>query len=431
MISENAIAVEQLQVGLYIHLDLSWLDHPFSLNSFKICTEDQIQTIRKLGLKTVRWNPARSDTAPRPITTLSDGTKNRDAVSEEVVTPIKTDPALISLKQDRIQRLAEHRQRIAQVEREFARAAKVVRSLNETLFALPEKALSDATELVRGMSQTLLAAPELAIHLMSEANSYEDAYSHPLNVAVLAMLLGKQVELPEELIKELGIGALFHDVGLSRVPSKIVKNNGLLKKSEREFFELHCQYGEEMAREAGFPKHTQTIIYQHHEHFDGTGYPQQLKGEEIDPLARIVALANAFDSLCNPVHQSNGLTPHEALAQMFSVYRSRFDPQLLNIFIHFMGIYPVGSLVCLSNGDWGMVISVRPSMPLRPTVVVYDPSVPKREAIVLDLAEDHEVNISEAVRPEKLPPAVYDYLSPKPRTSYYFDSGYQPGTPKL
>lgn len=427
----NAISVEQLKIGLFIHLDLSWLEHPFSFNSFKICSEDQIRVIRDLGLTTVRWNPGRSDSAPYPVADCKVNDVKATSEAEVATRIVATTPLVVSQKQARIQRLAELRQRIAKVEREFAQAAKVVRTLNESLLALPEKALLDATELVHGMSQTLLATPELAIHLMSEASSYEDAYSHPLNVAVLSMILGKEVGLPDALINELGVGALFHDVGLSQVPSKIVKNSGPLRKTERDFFELHCQYGAEMAREAGLSRKTQAIIYQHHEHFDGTGYPQKMRGDEIDPMARIVAIANAFDSLCNPIHQQNGLTPHEALAQIFSVYRNRFDPQLLRRFIHFMGIYPVGSVVRLSNGEWGMVIAIKQSMPLRPTVVVYDPEIPKREAIVLDLTEELDVNISEAVRPDKLPPTVFDYLSPKSRKSYYFDNGHRTGTPAL
>jgi putative nucleotidyltransferase with HDIG domain len=431
MSAENAISIEQLKIGLFIHLDLSWLEHPFSFNSFKICNEDQIRVIRDLGLKTVRWNPGRSDSAPHPISIEQTSDPRTIGNAGDGKGVVFASPQVVSKKQARIQRLAELRQQIAKVEREFSQAAKVVRTLNESLLSLPEKALSDATALVHSMSKTLLATPELAIHLMSEASSYEDAYSHPLNVAVLSMILGKEVGLPEALINDLGVGALFHDVGLSQVPSKIVKNSGPLRKTEREFFELHCQYGEEMAREAGLSTKIQAIIHQHHEHFDGTGYPQKLRGDAIDPMTRIVAIANAFDSLCNPVHQQNGLTPHEALAQIFSVYRNRFDPQLLRRFIHFMGIYPVGSVVRLSSGEWGMVISVKQSMPLRPTIVVYDPDIPKREAIVLDLAEEPEVNISEAVRPEKLPPTVFDYLSPKSRTSYYFDNGHRTGIPAL
>lgn len=433
MEQEHIIAVEQLQVGIYVHLDLGWMSHPFSFNSFKIRSQDQIQTIRDTGLKTVRWNPERSDLRPLPVpapgaspaaatTTTAPGTA---ATAETGATPV-ADPAIMSAKQARIQRLAEHRQRIARVEKEFLNAARTVRSLEKTIFSMPDQALATASELVGQMVGTLLAAPDLAIHVMGDHSSVDEAYSHALNVSVLAMILARELNFPAEVVQVLGLGTLFHDVGLSQVPSKIVNKTEPLTKSEREFVEMHCQYGVEICKKAGLPAAALRIVQQHHELYDGSGYPGKLKGEAIDPLARVAALANAFDSLCNPPQAAQALTPHEALSQMFAQHRSRFDPKLLQLFIRFMGVYPAGTVVGLSNEMLGMVIAVNAGHPLKPTVVVYDPEVPRHEAIVLDLIEDEDVNICRAIRPQQLLPAVFDYLSPRRRVSYYFDAGHKP-----
>ena len=332
------------------------------------------------------------------------------------------DPAIMAAKQTRIRKLQDHRDSIARVEQEFIRSAKIVRALGQSLFSLPVQALSEASALIDSMTDTLLAAPDLAIHVMGECSSTEEAYSHPLNVSVLAMLLARDLRLPKEVVHMVGLGALFHDIGLSRVPARIIKSTSPLTKGEQDFLELHCQYGLEMGKKAGLPAGTLQILYQHHELFDGSGYPDQLKGEAISPLARIVSLTNAFESLCNSHNVAQTLTPHEALSRMFAQYRSRFDPLLLKHFIRFMGVYPAGTVVSLSNGALGMVIAVDPAHPLRPTVVVYDPDVPKHEAIVLDLAEESEVNITRGLRPDQLLPAVFDYLSPRRRVSFYFDA---------
>lgn len=422
MTLESRIPVEQLQVGMFIHLDGGWMSHPFSFNSFKIRSEEQIRIIRQLGLKSVRWSPDRSDTkpAPRPAPDAVPVSGGAEALAATAAAAL--DSAVMAAKAARICRLAEHRERIARVEREFIRSAKIARSLGQTIHALPDQALKDATNLVDRMIDTLLATPDLTIHLMSEQSSKEDAYSHSLNVAVLGMLLARDLRLPADAVHVVGLGALFHDVGLAQVPARIVNSTGPLSKAEREFLELHCQYGLEIGRKAGLPVETLQIIHQHHELFDGSGYPGKLKGEAIAPLARIVSLANAFESLCNPADPAQALTPHEGLAQMFAQQRARFDPKLLKQFIRFMGVYPAGTVVSLSNGALGLVIAVNATHPLKPTVVVYDPEVPKQEAIVLDLAEEIEVNIARGVRPEQLLPAVFDYLSPRRRISYYFDS---------
>ena len=419
MASDNKVPVERLQVGVYVHLDLGWMDHPFSFSSFKIRSEEQILTLRQLGLKSVRWSPDRSDT--NPLLQAPPPLPEAGLAAAPDVPAI--DPAAVLAKQARIHRLTEHRQSIAQVQREFMNSARIVRSLGQTIFSVPDKALVDAKSLVDQMVATLLAAPDLAIHVIGGHSSTEEAYSHPLNVAVLAMILARELRLPPETVNRVGMGALFHDIGLSKVPSKIVNHHGPLTRTEREYFELHCQYGLDIGRTAGLPAATLQIIYQHHELFDGCGYPQKLKGEAIDLLARIVSLVNAFESLCNPPNPAQALTPHEALSQMFAQYRARFDPRLLQLFIRFMGVYPAGTVVNLSNGALGLVISVNAALPLKPTILVYDPEVPKQEAIVLDLAEETGANISGAVRPDQLLPVVFDYLSPRRRVSYYFDPG--------
>ena len=95
------------------------------------------------------------------------------------------------------------------------------------------------------------------------------------------------------------------------------------------------------------------IVQQHHELFDGSGYPQKLKGDAIHPLARIVAIANYYDELCNPSNLADAQTPHEALATMFAKLRTRFDSRLLQIFVRCLGGYPPGTVVQLSNGVIG------------------------------------------------------------------------------
>lgn len=416
---ELKITADQLQVGLYVHLDLGWMDHPFSFNNFKIRSEEQIAVIRSLGLKSLRWDPDRSDRKPLPP---ASGPAVETPVAEIPVEPM-VDRAILCAKQARMQRLAEYRERIAQVEKEFLHSSRIARSLTKTIFSLPGQTLEEATQLVNNMVDALLAAPDLAIHVMNDFSAKEEAYAHSLNVSVLGMILARELRLPAGVVHAVGIGALFHDVGLSRVPPRILNHPGPLSKAERDLLEMHCEYGVEIGKQAGLSAATLSIILQHHEMYDGSGYPKKLKGEAIDPLARIISLVNTFDSLCNPPHATQAATPHEALSQMFAQFRTRFDPRLLQTFIRFMGVYPAGTVVSLSNETVGMVIGVNSAHPLKPTLVVYDPDVPKQEAIVLDLNEETDVNITRAIRPDQLLPAVYDYLSPRRRLSYYFDPG--------
>jgi hypothetical protein len=139
-------------------------------------------------------------------------------------------------------------------------------------------------------------------------------------------------------------------------------------------------------------------------------------------LSRIVAIANYYDELCNPVVLANAMTPHEALSFMFAKQRAKFDPKLLQVFIRCLGVYPPGTIVQLSNGVIGMVATINTSRPMKPILVMYDSDVPKEEAMMLDMDGETEVNIAKAIRPAQVPREVYSYLSPRKRVSYYFDA---------
>ena len=258
---------------------------------------------------------------------------------------------------------------------------------------------------------------------MGDQTGGEEMYFHSLNVTMLSLMMARDIGVPPESAQLLGLGALFHDIGCREIPDKILMKTEPLTQAERNYYELHCQYGWDIGRALKLPPAALTIIHEHHELADGSGYPRKLKGEQIDPLARIVAIANHYDELCNPVNVLNALTPHEALATMFAKLRGKFDAKLLQTFVRCLGVYPPGTVVQLSNDAIGMVITVNTAKPMKPMVLVYDHEIPKEEAILVNLDGEDGVNIAKAIRPAQLPREICNYLSPRRQVSYYFDAG--------
>lgn len=162
-------------------------------------------------------------------------------------------------------------------------------------------------------------------------------------------------------------------------------------------------------------------IAQHHEAANGSGYPMRLSGDLISPLGRILALTNQYDSLCNPGNPAAAQTPHEALSTIFSRLKSRFDGQTMSVFIRMMGVYPPGSVVQLSDESYAMVISVNSSRPLKPRLIIYNPQIPKEEALVVDLERQANLGVRRSVKPVQLPRQVLDYLSPRQHICYFFE----------
>lgn len=411
-VDSDYITPEQLCVGLYIHLDLGWMDHPFVFSSFKIKTQEQIDTLRKLKLAQIRYEPGKSDCEP-PVA-IARSVPEAEAPVEAI------DMEVMEAKKARIAQLKHIRNEISRVEHEFMRAADAVRNITRNIHARPQEAFAETDALVGKMVKSVLDEGDVLIHAMSEKLG-DDVYFHSLNVTVLSLMLANALQLGEEQMHELGMGAMLHDIGKSEIPHKILAKKEPLTKPEQAIFEQHCDFGVVFAKKIGLSNAALTIIIQHHEYVDGSGYPRKLAGDKISPLARILSIVNTYDNLCNPVNAANGLTPAEALSRMFALRRAQFDDTMLRTFIRCLGVYPPGSIVQLSNDMYGLVLSVNSANPLKPDVLIYDADIPKDEAIVVSLMTDPDLKISKSLRPAELPREVHQYLNPRTRVTYYFD----------
>lgn len=470
MSDSASVSMAELRVGLYIILDLPWFRHPFAFSHFKIKSEEQIRMIRELGLERVRYNPALSD-PPLAVSGGSGATDGMAPVARSSAAAITTAPAhsplpaeagmdgleeisgpadtaaqengpepvvspyiakALAAKKAMMERIRVQREAAARIENAFVDTARTLREVEKNLFTRPAETVRQATDLVTQIADSILSAPELAIHVMGDKLGGEELYFHSLNVTTLALMVARDIHLPQEAVGALGMGALFHDIGRKEIPNRILMKQEPLTLAEQHLYEMHCQYGMEMGQRLQFSPPINRIILEHHELFDGSGYPQQLKGEAIGLLSRIVAMTNYYDVLCNPPYIANALTPHEALSIMFAKLRNKFDPKLLQVLVRCLGVYPPGTIVQLSNGVIGMVATVNTAKPMKPMVVVYDASIPKDEAMLVNMEQETDLNIAKAIRPAQVSTEVYNYLSPRKRVSYYFDagqSGKEAGTP--
>ena len=417
------IDIQHLRLGLYVYLDLGWMDHPFAFSHFKITTEEQMGLLRGLGLARVRYSPERSDEAvalgsePVKLATYSPASATTAAA-----TPSAPSAAMLA-KRALMDAMRQRRESADRIERAFVATAHSIRETERIIYSQPELALANTTQLVGRIADSILTAPDMVIQVMGEKPGGEEIYLHSLNVATLAMMLAREMQLPKELVCALGVGALLHDIGKHEVPDRILNKKTPLTPAEQHFLAQHPTYGAAMAERMHLPKAGLAIIAQHHEYHDGSGYPAGLKGDAVGLLSRIVVIANYFDDLCNPPALDDALTPHEALSLMFARLPSKFDPALLKVFIHCMGVFPPGTIVQLSNGAVGMVLSVNTQRPLKPLVTVYDANVPREEALVLDMGTEEALHIGKALRPSQVPREVLNYLSPRMHVSYFFDGG--------
>ncbi|MBU1332295.1 MAG: DUF3391 domain-containing protein [Gammaproteobacteria bacterium] len=411
--SAHYIQPEQLCIGLYVQLDLSWWQHGFAFSQFKIRDQAQLDSLRQLNLPSLRYDPARSDCQPLPLSTEPPA---------PAAVPADVDPQQLA-RDARAAQLRALRTRLAEVDRRFVQTSQQIKALNQTLRSRPEDVMKAAGEIVSAMVETLLGAPGVVLHSIT-GKAADDSYFHALNVTVLSLLLGRQLGLDSEACHILGLGALLHDMGQLDIPSKVLLKRGPLTRPEQQLLQLHCSFGQRMGERMMFDDDILRIIMEHHEHCDGSGYPRGLHEPAIGRLSRLVAITNQFDNLCNPLDPRAALSPHEALAMMFKHQRSRFDEVALKAFIRCMGIYPPGSLVQLDDQRYALVLGMNPEKPLRPTLMLHDAELPKHEALILDLEQNPQHSIERSLRPTEVPLDVLEYLSPRRQLSYHIEPGH-------
>ncbi|NMH63572.1 HD-GYP domain-containing protein [Shewanella salipaludis] len=408
------VMINQLQLGNFVRLPLAWKDHPFLFSNFQLKQQAQIELLKNLNLEFVFVDLERSKAPPLSAAEAA-ATQASPAGSTDV---LKRD--MEKDKRTRIEMQKKFRRDLQKTEQAFNRSVSIMRNLVGKLRNRPLNAVDDAKDLISNIADQLLDSNSLVLHLMPDDKQDEGFYYHSLNVAVLSMLVAKEFGWERSEIETLGMGALFHDIGKLKIPSNVLKKSTPLTRPEANFIRQHPLFGIEFLRLADtFPKAALALIANHHEFLDGSGFPRGLEEKDLSKLCQLIAVVNQYDTLCHPAPQTKAKTPYAALGYLYKHFKTKLNPSYVGSMIKMLGIYPPGSLVELSNGQFGMVMAVNLEQLLLPRVLVYDALVPKDQAAIIDLKE-HELTIVRCLPPSALPKKIHQYLNPRERVSYYF-----------
>jgi len=229
-----------------------------------------------------------------------------------------------------------------------------------------------------------------------------------INVTILSAVMGTVLKFASYRLIQLATGALLHDIGMVKVPKSILKKAEKLSADEMNKIRTHPLYSYRLiSKEMKYPDEIGVIALQHHERWDGQGYPRKLRGEDINLAARIVAVADAYIAMNNNRPHRRSMISYNAMRNILNDNGRAFDPKILKVFIESMGIYPIGSIVQLNNSAIGRVVLIHADAPLRPSVeLIIDEFGNRRgEREVVDLLTRKEMFIVKAVDPKSFGPA--------------------------
>ena len=360
-VDQKSIPVDQLQKGMYISkLDRPWIETPFPLQGFYVRDLKDIDLLRRF-CREVWIDIARSrvevpavvhavDPAPASSETTASG-KRRPQVYRTTVSMPQEVTASRSLH-------TEITQSVSQVFTSFRSGTK---SLD----------LQETQEKAARMVESVIRNPDAMVWLarVRDADSY--SYNHALRCSIWSIVFGRHLGISKKTLDNLAMGTLMMDLGKARLPAGLLAKRGILTGAERVELRKHVDYSLEIiAGMPGMSDQVVQIIAEHHERYDGTGYPKQLAGRDISPLGKIAGLVDTYDAMTSERPYARALTSVEAVSKLYELRGTEFQAQLVEEFIQAIGVYPTGSLVHLSSHEVGVVIAQNPDRRLRPKLLV-------------------------------------------------------------
>lgn len=252
-------------------------------------------------------------------------------------------------------------------------------------------------EVSKTLVNDVLTAPDAIMNLM-DIKSFDDyTFTHNINVATISLFIGEALGLPQEDLNDLGTGCMLHDVGKINIPIEILNKNGKLSDEEFAQMKSHPLKGYEiLQRSKGIAERARRISLEHHEKYDGSGYPNRMKGDSISLFGRICAVADVYDALTTDRPYRVAMQPYDAMKILIAGIDKHFDPRILNTFIRKFSIYPSGSLVRLNDGSIALVLRNNPQAVIRPVLKII--TNPKgrhlKERVEIDLLKDKSLFIT-------------------------------------
>jgi len=294
------------------------------------------------------------------------------------------------------------------------------RALNEAAIAVQGQhafSLQRLEDLASDAVSSLQQNDELVVEALS-GPSGSPLITNLINVAILGTKIGIGLGYYGEELHQLALAGLVHDIGLFAVPKSLGAKSGRLTQEERTLIEQHPELGYQVIVKCGPAYHwLAQLTRQAHERWNGQGYPNRLKGRQINEMAQICGVADVFDALVSERPYRRRLLPHEAIKELLVAERETFPREILKALVEQLSVYPLGTTVRLTTGDVGIVAKVNSRYPLRPVVKVDEQR--EHDEIVtheIDLCLAPLISVAETLNPPAVGRVRFGEASPKGQT---------------
>ena len=362
------LPVEHLKLGVYVsRLDRPWEETPFLFQGFAVESDEELQTLRSLcKVVFVEISLAEAEelkSAARKAT-------RRDSHEPDSLEALSTNPAAL-LDRVPVKDPVALKAELTLATTAFGEAKRAVGDIFDRLRRGGGLDVPNLQSVVGSMADSVFRNRD-AMGWLARMKCKDDyLYSHSLSASVWALAFGRHLGLDKETLTSVGTGAMLLDIGKTGLPTELLKKSSKPSDAEWKLIRAHVDQGVALLRAApNVDQRIVTMIATHHERFDGSGYPHNLKGDEINLVGRIAGIVDCYDAMISTRCYAKPKSTYDAVRELKRLGGSAFPAELVELFIQAVGVFPTGTLVELNNGEVGVVIGQNRYRRLRPEIML-------------------------------------------------------------
>jgi len=410
------IDIWDLKVGMFIReLDRPWIETPFMLQGLWITSPKDIEEVKRY-CKHVFIDPDKGKDIDSDLALVGQSAYIPPAGEQK---PIKVErPPVYKV-------LVRFENEVNVAKNIHKQATDVVHNMYDDVRMGKSIDTQGAKTTVSTIVDSIIRNPDAQVWLTHLKDKDEYTAIHSLNVCILSLAFGRHMGFSRDMLNELGLGALLHDLGKIRVPVQVLNKPGKLSNEEFKLMKLHPVYGKEiLSTTNGLSQNVVDVAYSHHERMNGSGYPHGLNSDQISLYGRMVAIVDMYDAITSQRVYHHGIHSMDAMKQLYELRQTDLDQKMVEQFIQCLGIYPVGSIVELVCGAVGIVISINRERRLKPKILLVLNE--KKERImpprIIDLAKfdaakyGAQFDVKSVVQGDTYGINVLDYIVPGAKT---------------
>lgn len=366
--------VDAIQIGMYVtELDKPWLESSFLFQGFEVKSENDILELKR-ECNYVYIDVTRQSKLRKPESDTQSQTETNANIQSNGLG----------------------RKSLSTIDTEIERAESIILDTRSLVVDFMDKIAKGgsvdaglAKQAVSECVDSVLHSPDAVIWLSQLKHRHEYTAQHSMNVCVLSIVLGRQVNMNVKELNQVGLCGMMHDMGKMLIPLEIIDKPGRLDDEELRIMQTHPTLGYELlASSHGMYEGAVDTAHDHHERLDKLGYPRKIERTMISRYTRIVTIADMYDAITSDRPYQNGRTHLEATKIMTDLAGKHLDADLLYKFIESLGVYPPGCFVKMTNDDIAIIVEVNPELKLRPKImIVQDRERQPMPEKVLDLSK--------------------------------------------